>query len=89
MWHKQGNAGEQPDACHGLYGKAAVFVSVAFQLTGKPKADKLRGSGAEPQDSPLDYAMLSVINPHMKHASSLAIAVVATFLFVPLFRTIL
>jgi len=47
IWHKQGNAGEQPDACHGLYGKAAGFVSVAFQLTGMPKADKLRGLGGQ------------------------------------------
>ena len=34
MWHKQGNAGEQPDACHGLYGEAADFEFVAFQFTG-------------------------------------------------------
>ena len=88
MWHKQGNAGEQPDACHGLYGKAAGFGSVAFQFTGKPKAVKLRGLGQSPRASLLHYAMLSVINPHIKHASSLAIAVAATFLFVPLFNTI-
>ena len=60
------------------------FDGVDF--TGKPKADKLRGLGQSPRANLLYYAMLSVIKPHMKHASSLAIAVAATFLFVLFFN---
>ena len=38
---------------------------------------------------PIYQAMLSVIMPHMKHASSLAIAVLATLCFLHLLSTIL
>lgn len=89
MWHKQGNAGEQPDACRVSYGKVADFKSVAFQLTGKPNASKLRGLGRSLSFFLFYYAMLSVSSPHMKHASSLAIAVAVTFLCVLFFNVIL
>ena len=61
-----------------------------FKATGNAPAEKLRGLGQSPRVLVRGYyAMLSVISPHIKHASSLAIAVAATFLFVLFVNVIL
>jgi len=41
LWHNQGNAGAQPNACHGLYAEPADLCLSVFHISGKPKAGKL------------------------------------------------
>lgn len=49
MRHKQGNVGVRPSDCRGLYDGAADVKSAVLSFIGKPKADKLRGSGQRPE----------------------------------------